>query len=259
MTWRLRGLTFALSLLCLTSLKGWAQTNVDVEEGIRAYTEQGDPREAIRRIGGALDAGNVSAATRARAHMYMAHAFLALTDTVSALPHIQGAVAVFPCLLPAPDLAPPQWVELYEQARPRDAQCEPKVLAATLRSALIPGWGQRTLGRPAASNYFFGFTVGAAASSVFFYTRADQRYSEYQKSSDFLEVAQLYDDAERARKLALAIGGGAVTLYLWNLVDAALSGSAYDRAIADTRSLAVSPMIVPGAGGVLIGLLVPLK
>jgi hypothetical protein len=259
MTWRLRGVLLALPLVFLTALEGGAQTNAEIDAGIRAYTEQGNPREAIRLIGGALDVGNVSGSTRARAQMYLAHAFLALADTVSALPHIEGALAAFPCLLPAPDLAPPDWIALYERARPPDAECQPRMLTATVRSMLIPGWGQRTLGRSAASNYFFGTTVASLAGAVFLHTRAGQRYDAYQSSTDFLEVASLYNQAERARKSALVIGGAATALYLWNVVDSALSAAAHDRRLADVRPLAVLPLDGAGDAGVLIVLQIAVK
>ena len=59
----------ALIVLMMTggASQAWAQTESDVEAGIRAYTEAGDARTAIQRIGSALDAGNVPSTIRPRA------------------------------------------------------------------------------------------------------------------------------------------------------------------------------------------------
>jgi hypothetical protein len=248
-----------LALLLALAPAAPAQVGGEVEAGIRAYTEQGDAREAIRRIASALDAGTVPMSQRPRAHMYAAHAFLALGDTLSAMPHIERALAAHPCLLPAEELAPPAWIALYERTRPRGGACVPRAAGVVARSLVLPGWGQRTLGRSGASGYFFGATAGAALGAGYFWNQGEQRYSTYRTSTTFPEVGGLYDAAEQSRRRAVALGGAAVTLYLWNVVDAAVAGMDHDRELARVRPFALVPVIAPGASGVGIALHIPLK
>jgi len=252
-----RYLLFALALLCVLGTTQFAQAQAvtgDLEAGIRAYVEDGDPREAIRQIATALDAGEIATTSRARAHVYLAHAFLALGDSLSALPHIQSAIAAQPCLLPSADLAPPEWIRMYERARPANASCGSRMLGAGLRSMVVPGWGQLSLGRSTPSTYFFASTVAAAGAALFFQRRADQRYSDYQGSADLIEVTTLYNQAEGARRGALVLGGVATALYAWNVVDALLAGASRDRSIAAVRAVALSPVITATPAGATLAL-----
>jgi hypothetical protein len=236
-----------------------AQGTGSLEAGIRAYLDRGDPRETIRQIGPALDAGAVPTTSRPRAHLYMAHAFLALGDSESAVPHIESALAAEPCLLPAPDLTPPAWGEMWERYRPPGASCGPRVVTAALQSAVIPGWGQRSLGRAGASNYFLGSIGLAAGGAVLSHRRADNHYQSYQRSSDFEEVAGLYSSAEDWRRYAVLFGTSAAAIYVWNIVDAARSGAAHDRELATVRPLAIVPVIAPTQTGTILAFQVRLR
>ena len=254
---RIRAGWLPLMLLCCSAVPASAQGTADLEAGIRAYREEGDAREAIRRIGDSLDAGMVSATDRPRAHVYMAHAFLALGDTASALPHIQRAIAVAPCVMPTAELAPPAWIQLYERSRPAGVACERRALGMTLRSMIVPGWGQRSVGRRTPASAFLFATAGAAAGAGYFLHRADSRYSAYEASTSYPELVTLYDQAESARRTGMALAGAAAGLYLWNVVDAAFAGLAHDRALARTRPLAALPVVQPTARGVSVALQIP--
>jgi hypothetical protein len=253
---------FPLSIALLLAVAGaaGAQQNAELEAGIRAYAVEGDAREAIRRIGNALDAGSVPTAGRPRAHVYIAHAFLSLGDTVSAMPHIERALATQPCLLPSADISRPEWLALYEQSRPRGISCDRRAMSATLQSMLVPGLGQRALGRRTASNSFFLSTVLAAGGAFLQLERGDSRYAAYQASTSYPEVVSLYDQAQTARRVGTVLASAAVGLYLWNVVDAAVGGMAHDRELARVRPLAVTPVLAPNpSGGAGIALQIPLR
>jgi len=240
---------WALLLMLAGTSFGHAQTGFDLEEGIRAYSERGDVRETIRQIGGALDAETVPSGSRLRAHVYLAHAFLALGDTVSALPHVQAALSIHPCAMPAHDFTPPAWEALYERNRPAGASCGVGwTLIAPLRSALVPGWGQRSLGRGGASRVYLAVGAGSATASLLLSRYADGRYAAYQASTTYPELLDSYDQAERARRVALALGGVAVGVYAWNVFDALLGGIARDREILGVRNVAFTPIVAPGSG-----------
>jgi hypothetical protein len=251
---RLAALTW-LVLATAAAVPAGAQGFGDLETGIRAYMERGDARAAILQIGDALDRGAVPPSARARAHVYMAHAFLALGDTLSALPHVERAIAVAPCVLPPPHEAPPEWIALYERSRPEGVTCAPRVISATLQSMLVPGWGQRSLGRRTEAAYFFAGTIAAAGGAVLFLQKGERRYAQYQTSTSYPELVELYDQAQRSRRLGQMLGATATAAYLWNLVDVARLASAHDRALAAARPLAsVLPTVTPTADGATVAL-----
>jgi len=244
-----------VSVLAAAILTGAAapaagQTAADAEAGIRAYNDRGNAREAIRRIGDALDAGAVPPGSRLRAHVYMASAFLALGDTASAVPHVQWAISIHPCATPAGEITPPEWMALYERYRPADASCSAwKTVTAPLRSMIVPGWGQRSLGRGGASLAFFGASAASAGLSALLATHADGRYEAYRASTTYPELLDLYDQAEGSRRAAIVFGGMAAGFYAWNVIDALIGGIAHDREVRPGRGIAAAPLVVPGAGG----------
>jgi hypothetical protein len=235
-----------------------AQTETQVGAAIQSYRTTRDARTLIRTIGDELDAGSVPASERARAHVYMATAFLSLGDTLSATPHIEAAIAIHPCLEPSREAAG-EWLPLYERSRPPGTSCGSRMTSVTLRSLVIPGWGQRALGRTSASNYFLGSTLVSLAGAAILQTVAGSRYDEYQMSADTSRVASLYDQAEGFRRGALALGITASGIYIWNVIDAVRAGGAHDRRLEEGRSVAMYPTITPAASGTRVGLSILLK
>jgi hypothetical protein len=254
-----RFLVLLVLLLAPATAHAQQPATSDWEIGVQAYLVRGDAREAIRRIGDALDAGTVPIGERPRAHIHIANAFLSLGDTESALPHIEAVLAASPCALPSSQHARPEWIALYDQMRSRDVNCRPRAVTATLQSVVLPGWGLRSLGRSQASTYFFAATAASATGALLFNSRADSRYAEYVSSTDLEQIGQLYDDAEGSRRNALVFGSAAAVVYLWNVIDTFRSGMAYDRQLSAVRPLAVAPVIVPTGSGMLLGLSVLLK
>lgn len=235
-----------------------AQAPDVIDSAVRAYTERGDAREAIRQLGTALDAGVIPPAFETRARVYLAHAFLALGDTVSALPHIRTALNAEPCLMPAPDLTPPSWGALYQRNRP-DVSCGTRGVLSTLQSMVVPGWGQLSVGRTGAAAYFFGATALAGGGAYLFNSRAADNYAKYQSSTDPLAVPGLFADAESGRRLAVILGGIAGAIYVWNVVDALVSGISHDRELLRVRELSALPIVVPTSDGAMVALRIPLN
>jgi hypothetical protein len=238
-----------LALLAFTtSLAGQG-----VDAGVSAYTERGDAREAIRLLAPHAERTNPRVQDRLTAAVYLGHAFLALGDTVSALPHIQRAVRLAPCVLPTDDV-PPAWRALYDRHRPANVSCGRKTASATLRSVLMPGWGQRSMGASGPANLFFLFTVGSAGGAGYAWTESSRLYDEYKASTSPHEVAFLYDQAETNRKYALGLGGAAAAFHVWNVVDAMRRGSAHDRELGRYRNFAATPAAGPSPDGLWLGL-----
>lgn len=255
-----RTLSGLLGVVLLVSAEPVSAQAPELLEGaIRAYTERGDARETVRQLGTALDAGAIPSALEPRARMYMGHAFLALGDTLSAMPHIESALSAEPCLVPAPDLTPPQWSQLYERVRPRGVSCRPRALTSTLQSILVPGWGQRSVGRTGPSRYFFFSTAMAGGGAYLLHSHAENRIEEYRTSTDPVGVADLYDSAERSRRFAVMVGGLAGALYVWNVIDAVVGGASHDRDLARVRRLSFLPAVIPTESGVRVAVHIPLN
>jgi len=224
-----------------------------VDVGIRAYTERGDAREAIRLLAPHAESRTGSLEERVAVAIYLGHAFLALGDTVSALPHIHRALGFAPCVRPADDV-PPAWRAHYDKHRPVDASCGRRALSATFKSIFIPGWGQRSLDASGTANAFLVFTVLAVGGAAFTWVESHQLYDEYKSTTDWWRVGELYDEAEEYRQYALGLAGAAAVFHVWNMLDAMRRGIAHDRELARYQNFAVGPSAAPGPHGLRIGL-----
>lgn len=89
---------------------------------------------------------------------------------------------------------------------------------AALRSALVPGWGQRFNNEKGKAILFFATTVGMAAGSLMRYSDSRHTYNDYKKSGSRNGV--LFDDYEDERTQALAMGAAALVLYTFGIIDA---------------------------------------
>jgi hypothetical protein len=134
---------------------------------------------------------------------------------------------------------------------------------SALRSALVPGAGQRWIGRRGRANFLAGAVLGLGASAVvaqdaFLDARRDQddaqrRYDAALTMEDLeRRRAALQDAADRAddrSTLRWALTGAAAGAYLWNVLDAWSGGSAASgSAVAKASPLAFS--VLPEGAGV---------
>ena len=161
---------------------------------------------------------------------------------------------------------------LLDPSKPQQVAVElsPKTAAkAALRSALIPGWGQRYTERKGKgflfSTLFIGAGVTLVATHMEFTDRRDDYYArlaDYDRavnhgasydelSSLHADLAQAQDrayDAESHRKIATV-----VTIGVWglNVIDALLS-SPGERATFSIKGLTVAPSSGDGSVGVTL-------
>ena len=125
--------------------------------------------------------------------------------------------------------------------------------SAALRSALVPGSGQRFLGHEGRGSLFTGlvsvFSAGAIIAHRSYLSaardqeRTQRLLDEAETETAIVELTgQLLDAQDKTRdrdRIRLALGGTAVVTYLWNVIDAAVMGQ--DKADLRRFSWNVSP------------------
>jgi hypothetical protein len=121
----------------------------------------------------------------------------------------------------------------YSLAMPRSGRFK-----AALRSLLVPGAGQRYMGREAQGNFFLSMTASLAAATivahdVFLDARRDQAEAQYRfdnahSAAEIREArSELEDAADRVddrNVLRWTVFGVTAGMYLWNIIDAFQSG-----------------------------------
>jgi hypothetical protein len=90
--------------------------------------------------------------------------------------------------------------------------------SAAIRSALVPGWGQSFNNEKGKGLLFFVTTTALAVGSVLRYSDARHSYNDYKDLGS--KSGSLYDDYEDERVQALAMGGAALVLYTFGIIDA---------------------------------------
>ncbi len=130
---------------------------------------------------------------------------------------------------------------------------------AALRSAIVPGGGQRYMGRSPRGNFFFTATAALAAASIaahdaFLEARRDQaqaqrRFDDVERESeldgarrDLEQAAERVDDKNTLR---WALVGATAGVYAWNVIDAFGLGQS-------ARIPGLTWSVTPGPDGVLM-------
>lgn len=89
---------------------------------------------------------------------------------------------------------------------------------AALRSMVMPGWGQWTLGRKTGGLVAGGVFLGLVAAWVATGSWEDRAHTRYLRARD-AEVESAYDEYNQAHKIHAAVGALAVTTWVASLVD----------------------------------------
>ncbi|MCK4304698.1 MAG: hypothetical protein KAY24_10715, partial [Candidatus Eisenbacteria sp.] len=118
---------------------------------------------------------------------------------------------------------------LYTATFPRASRA-----GLALRSALVPGAGQRYMGRGGWGSFFFSVTGALAAGALvahddYLDARRDQavaqsRFDEAEAEDELADARRdleaAADDADEKNVIRWALVGGAAGVYLWNVLDA---------------------------------------
>lgn len=89
---------------------------------------------------------------------------------------------------------------------------------ATLRSAVVPGWGQYFNGQETKGYVVFSGFVLTALSSYLLYSKANNTYSDYEKQG--VKNGSLYSDYETQSNQAMAVSLVAAGIWVYGMVDA---------------------------------------
>jgi hypothetical protein len=89
---------------------------------------------------------------------------------------------------------------------------------AAMRSALVPGWGQAFNQQDVKGALLFATTVGALVGSVVRYNTARHSYDDYKERGQ--KDGSLYNDYQDQRTQSFILGGVALFLYSYGVIDA---------------------------------------
>lgn len=232
-------------------------TPSSLEKAIK-LSEDGYWEEAVVELEGLLETGTLKRNQRSQARRVLAEAYISLrknTEAVAVYTQILRDDRNFGMRSLGED-PPNQLLQNFGQAllqvRDEDLRAQEEQLSRTtgwsamLRSAAIPGWGQRYLGYRARS-YFLLAVNGLAAYQVY-YRNSNFRDSRdnYDNAPEGADFDQLYDDYERKADLADLALGIVATAWLANMLDAAVLNPNIQRPTSSAQAILVQPRSTDG-------------
>jgi len=215
--------------------------------------EDGDWEEAVTELTGLLETGTLGRARRSQARRALAEAYISLRRDAE-------AVSVYTQIIrddrnfgvrSLGDNPPAQLWKNFGQAalqvREEDLRMQEEALArtsgggATLRSLVLPGWGQRYLGYKARSY----FLMGVSGAAVAYAYRSDSSFRDsrdaYDNAEEGADFDELYDDYTRKADLADLALGIVATAWLANVLDAAVLNPNIERPTPPSQAILVQP------------------
>lgn len=95
---------------------------------------------------------------------------------------------------------------------------EKKPVNASLRSALMPGWGQMWNEQPTKAWITFGVFAVSVASAFYFNSEADKKYDKYEEQG--LINGDYYSDYEDNRTISQVFTFVAIGTWVYGIIDA---------------------------------------
>lgn len=237
--------TVALAILSVTLPPSLFAQDAVIRDGIAKYVEHGDARSAAMILAERIREGGLSRVDEIRGLVTLADAFLALGDTLSATEAIVRVLQHEPCLVPSEEFAPPAWRMLYLRHRPAGVNCSSEWFESTLKSMLLPGWGQYSLGNTRGGVIQFLLTTGAAGYAFARWQASDRHYERYQQTRDPFIARSEYREADRALTQARTAGVISAALWLIGVVETTRAGLERDRYIWRVGQYVPPPVIEP--------------
>lgn len=199
-----------------------------------ALFEEGKWEEAVVELTRLLETGGLSQKQRSEVRMALAKTYIALKDEAKAVEVFKAMVRDDPTFDMGSlggDEAPTDVIRYFGQAvlqvRYEDLQAQRARLmrtsrgAACLRSAVVPGWGQRYQGYTKRGYVMAGLTVGSIAYAVV----SDRAYRDaqdgYVRASTGADFDRLYDEYERKGARADVALGIVAAVWVLNMIDVA--------------------------------------
>ncbi len=244
----------AIALLLFSPLAGVAQPGADASTLLArvesAYENlQYDEAESLARSAlSRFEAFNSDQLIRL--HSTLALILFSKGEALEAAEQFRGALTLNPNLQLDPQLVSPVTLSFFEETkasfvREREAPGTPAQSvryvqvydqrpAATLRSAVLPGWGQRYKGSGTKGWVMTGAWVAAIGGATAAHIQRQNAQDAYLAETDPDLVADRYDTYNTWHKVRGGLFVGAAAVWLYSAVDALTSGG-------PPSSLQVSP------------------
>ena len=181
----------------------------------------------------------------------LALALLAMQDTLDAGPVIRELMNDNPCLTLAAS-APPGYEERFDRVRPRE-RCDVAVGRTIVKSLVLPGFGQLSVGRHVGAAFTTGTAV-ALALAVKSYTASQDAYRSYESNANTEVAVVLYRRASSKRIAARDALIAGVGIWLLGAVEAGIHEMHHRSEVERVSDYGVKPTIRSEAGHTDFGL-----
>lgn len=199
----------------------------DLLGAMRDAYERLDYSTATRRAREALASYDAFTADQlVELHTTLALILYSRSEPLEARDQFEAALSLNPSLTLDPLLVSPKTLEFFDEIR--SAMSESRVIgrepsiryvpvrdprpAATMRSLVLPGWGQLHKGETARGWVLLGLWGTTAVGTVTSHLLRSGAHADYLDAVDPVEIAERYDtfDAWHQRRTAFALGAAAV-------------------------------------------------
>ena len=109
------------------------------------------------------------------------------------------------------------------------------------RSVLIPGFGQYVLGRKTKAIVIYSAFMISGAMGLYYHSKAEDKYQEYLKGSETIEVTQLYDDYLLQNQTSNTYFYITLGIWVYNIIDVLLDVSWMNADIAQNNKVTFDP------------------
>lgn len=208
--------------------------------------ERLDYATAERRAREALDAyGAFSADQLVEVHTMLGLILYARNEPLEAREQFQAALSLAPSLELDPLLVSPKTLEFFEGIKTEFAveggAARPPVVryvrvrdprpAATVRSLVLPGWGQLYKGERVKGWALVGLWGATAGGAVTAHVLRSQAHADYLDATDPAEIAERYDTFNTWHQTRNALVLGAAAVWAYAALDALVLGGPEQRAV----------------------------
>jgi tetratricopeptide (TPR) repeat protein len=234
-------LTVAAMCLSTFEISEAQQSSQALQHAIDLYKEEGKPDQAMTELNQLLEKGELSRNERTEARLYLGLIYIAqekskeAVDIYKAIVHDDpgfdmNALRNFFGNETPPTLVIQHFAQAILEVRYQELEARKALLSKTsrggafLRSALLPGWGQRYQEYKNRGYMMIGMTLAAITYAVITdrdYRKVQDKYDKALVGAKFDDLYNNYTDKGDQADLALGVVGA---VWLFNMIDALIQG-----------------------------------
>jgi hypothetical protein len=215
------------------------------------YYSDGQTREAALLTAGRSYSAPLTRNDSLQGGVQLALSLLAMDDTLDAAPVIRELMSDNPCLTLAAS-APPGYEERFDRVRPRE-RCKVAVGRTIVKSLVLPGFGQLSVGRHVGA----AFTIGTAVAltvAIKSYIASQDAYRSYESNTNTEAAVALYGRASRKRTTARGALMAGAGIWLLGAVEAGINEMHHRSEMERVSDYGVEPTVRSEAGRTDFGL-----